>query len=205
MSSRGVDHIDGVNGSAETFYRDDWRRQNMGYEHSMMLDTTLLPQYLIDHEVRENHEEGYQCGLTFTDTPVTAQGAAANNVDVYFSNYKGTYFEYNAQDGLYYASQYGGAYTDGGSDEQVSVRNLIVLFADMYNIAGDSKGRLDADFEGEGTGYYMCDGKYIPIRWERPDDDSACTYLTEDGKALELAVGQSYVCIVKTDNTVDIY
>lgn len=205
MSSIGADNIDGVNGSGETFYRDDWRRSNLGYEHSLMLDTTLLPQYFIDHEQDTEHSEDYECSLKFTDTPVTAAGEAANNVDVYFSNYKGTYFEYSEEDKVYYVSQYGGAYKDGNTDEQVNVKNLIVIYGDTFGISGDSKGRLDADFTGEGTGYYCCEGKYIPITWEREDDMSEFKYLKADGTDLELAVGNSYICIVDLDRTVDIY
>ena len=45
IKDRDVDNIDGVHGSGETFFRDQWRQKNMGYEHSLMLDTSLLDAY----------------------------------------------------------------------------------------------------------------------------------------------------------------
>ena len=52
------------------------------------------------------------------------------------------------------------------------------------------------DLIGSGTGYYACDGKMVPIKWERPTLRDSFSYTLEDGTPVTLGVGTSYVAII---------
>jgi len=204
MSSIGYDHIDGLQGYATMFYRDSDRRASMGLEHSLMLDTAGLMEYMEKSDIRKHHEEGYSFSMTFADTDSAGSGSGADTVTAAFSGNKKTIFEFDASSGLYGVSQHGSAYIDNASGEQVSVKNVVVLFAPFSNIEGDAKGRLETQLVGSGEGYYFANGKYIPITWERSDSRGSFTYKDASGNVVEFARGKSYFCVMSTSSTVDI-
>lgn len=206
ISNRGIDNIDGVNGSGETFYRDSARRSSMGYEHSLMLDPSLLPAYVEKHKISTTHRDGYESNMTFADDDeiLLASPVAANKITANFSASKSTTFAYNAEDGLYYASQHGGAYTDGHYGIQVSAKNVITIFANVYAISGDDKGRMETILTGSGNGYFAVNGQYIPITWEKASTGDQFVFKAADGTPVVFGRGMSYICIVDQDNEVTI-
>ena len=203
MSSYDIDHIDGLSDAGNAFYRDADRRASMGLEHSLMIDTQELLAYVQESDLRTEHETGYAVDLSFADTSSAAGGKTAQNMTVAFSGGKETSFAYNATEGLYAVSQYGDPCMDAENDEQVAVKNVLVLFAPFSQISGDDKGRLQADLTGSGTGYYAADGKYVEINWTRESVSSQFVLTLADGTDLQLGRGVSYICIVPQSSTID--
>lgn len=200
---RGIDNVDGVNGTGETFFRDPDRRASMGYEHSLMLDPSLINAFTEKNNIRTLHEDGYECNLKFEDDDkLILSGGKADNITVQLSAAKDTIFEYNVSDKLYYISQYGSEYMDGGNDKQVTAKNVIVIYTDVYAISGDSAGRLDTILTGGGSGYFACNGEYVNITWEKGDCDSQFEYKLENGEPVTFGRGTSYVCIIANGNGV---
>jgi len=197
IKNRGLDDIDGVNGRDDVFFRDAWRRQNMGYEHSLMLDTTLLPDFLSKYGYRTAHEDGYEYAMSFADD-AAPKGENAVTVTANFSTGSGktTTFEYDAASGKYLVSEYGKAMTDVIDDSQLAVKNVFVLSAEMSQIANDSKGRMSCGLIGTGSGYFACGGKYTKIVWSKNSATSQFAFSLEDGTNLTLGRGNSYVCVV---------
>ena len=52
---------------------------------------------------------------------------------------------------------------------------------------------------GSGTGYFVTGGEYVPIKWSRSDISSCFTYTLEDGTALNLSRGTTYVGVIPTN------
>ena len=46
------------------------------------------------------------------------------------------------------------------------------------------------DLVGTGDGYYVSDGKIVPITWTKSTDDSVTKYSTADGKRTSAQSGQ---------------
>lgn len=72
-----------------------------------------------------------------------------------FSQYKTGQFDYDAESGRYLVSQYGAAYTDGNTGEQVGVTNLLVLETSIYVISGDTAGRLSVKLTRQRRGHLL--------------------------------------------------
>ena len=193
----GVDNMDGVNGGsdAKIFWRDAERRKTMDYEHTLVTSGEKIQTY-VDGHFRTEHPEGYTYAQAFAGDGTPAGGAAAEHVTLKFSNYKTGKFDYDSQSGKYLASQYGGAYTDGSTGQQVSATNVLVLETAISVIAGDKAGRLTVQLTGSGSGTYFCGGKAAAIRWSKADRNSPFVYTLEDGTPLALGQGSSYVCIM---------
>lgn len=199
----GVDNMDGVRGSsdAKIFWRDPERRKTAGYEHSLLTSGANILDYLAGGRYRTEHQTDYEYPQTFAEDGTPANGTAAEHVTLRFSNYKTGTFDYDAATGLYLVGQYGGAYTDGNTGEQVGVTNVLFLETDIYQIAGDSAGRLSVKLTGTGNGIYFCGGKSIPIQWSKADRNSPFVYRLTDGTSLTLGQGTSYVCILDPDSS----
>lgn len=198
IPSWGVDNMDGVNGGsdAKIFWRDPERRKNAGYEHSLLTSGDNIQAYLNEGHFRTEHKSGYTYVQRFTDDGTPSGGTQATSVSVKYSYYKTATFDYSASAGGYAVGQYGGAYVDGNSGEQVVVTNVLVLETSVSVIAGDTYGRLAVKTTGTGNGTFFCGGQSIPIHWSRANRNSPFVYTTESGSPLVLGKGSSYVCIL---------
>ena len=112
-----------------------------------------------------------------------------------YSNYKTATFDYDAASRTYLVGQYGGAYLDGNTGEQVGVTNVLALETSISVIPGDTAGRLSVRLTGSGSGTFFCGGKSIPIRWSKASRNASLVYALENGSPLALGQGRSYVCI----------
>ena len=202
LYERGVDRLDGVNGSRqEIFYRDSDRLYSLGYEHSLVTSSELIEEYFPSYEFRMEHRDGFDMDMHFAEDGTPAGGESAKSLKVRFSASKSTSFEYKAADSLYYASQYGSAYRDGYSGDQVAVTNIVILHADTY--AYDDYGRLAIDLTGSGEGRFCCGGKTVPITWSKDSYNEWFRFHLEDGRPLTLGCGKTYFCIIPLSGTVD--
>lgn len=103
-------------------------------------------------------------------------------------------FEYNADDGLYYRTQFGSAMKDEYNNEQVKVSN--VIFKICHGEARDSNGYLAFELHGSGDAYVFTNGKVIKGTWERDGDYGANMFLDENGKEIVLNQGKTWICCI---------
>ena len=199
IQSRGMFTLDGVRGAhtSELFWRDQTRIRSAGYEHSLFTSGEKLQALFPSLSVRKTHESGYTYPMAFSDDGTPNDGATAKKISVVFSNYKTGVFEYDESSGLYKVSEYGKPYVDGETDEQVCVKNVLVLYTGISNLPGDTSGRLRVQLTGSGTGIYACNGKVSAITWSKAGPDSPFQYAYEDGTPVEFGRGVSYINIVK--------
>lgn len=109
------------------------------------------------------------------------------------------YLDYNAEDGLYYYSEYGSAHVDpGNNNAQLSFKNLLLQNARYVEF--DSNGYMmfhSIDYNRDG--YYITNGKAIPITWSKEDELSPTKYYDMDGTEITLNTGRTYVALVPDD------
>ena len=208
ISREKIENLDGVNGKYPTtnaFYRDQTRRYS-GYavEHTLFTEGKDLYKYagdIYDLSVGED----YDTGLHFAKDTVPEDGASAQQIDILFNGTTGgkvTNLHYNADSGLYTATQYNGDYIDGNTKEPVTFRNVIAITANTKVL--DGTGRLQVDLIGEGTGYYACGGKYEEITWKRDSLSDCCHYYHADGSELQVGIGTTYVGVLSQGSTATI-
>lgn len=199
LRETGWDHLDGVRETyaSKPFERDPSRMAN-GIEHSLFANGPKLIEAAEAKGFDFEHEGGeYDNGLKFSADAADQCTKDAEFAQIFFNSYKTTDFEYNTEDGLYYASEWGGKYMDETADKQMSFTNLIFLQTDIKVI--DNYGRLEVRTTGEGNGWFVNSGKYTEITWKR-DDGGAFHYYLEDGTELSLGIGHTYIGIMGNDN-----
>ena len=177
------------------FWRDEERENNMGYEHSLMISGTKLCESYAGYVDGTKHTADYSYYQQFSPI-VTLIGQAAGSVEIPFSYYKSTSFEYSQASGKYMASQFGGPLVDGADNSQLGFTNLIILKADYGYIGSTVKRTIDLS---KGEGWFCCGGSAVPIKWEKGGVNDQLKYYSEKGEPLVLECGKSYIGIVPTD------
>ena len=90
--------------------------------------------------------------------------------------------------------------------EQYEVKNIIV-YAVRYSsyTNGSSTQYQKIDNVGTGDGYYITEGKAIPITWEKTSHNSQTKYIVkETGKELVVNDGNTYIQIYPTSGSLTI-
>ena len=193
INKADYDYLNGIAGAGSWFYRDQWRRENKGFEHSLMTTGEKLLNAIEKKGITATMED-VDYGFHFTEEAMTA-GEAANEIVVWFyNNGKKTTMTYDAETGLYAMSQHGAASVDANDDSPITFRNVVVLEADTK--VKDKKGHLEVQMTGTGDGWYARDGKIIPIQWSRESNSDHYVYKDLDGNVISFGVGKSYIAIV---------
>ena len=186
-------HID-ANAMSGFFYRDQDRiKSGMAYEHTLFTTGENALKALESKGYNKVNEDGLDFGLLFAETPAI-QGEAANTVTVTFKGGKTSIFVYNAETGLYAASQYGQDHIDGSTKEALTYRNVINLYTEQTTPKPGSSSPY-YELVGSGTGHMAVDGKIVPILWSHPSYEEPFSYTLEDGTPLELGVGRTYIAV----------
>ncbi len=193
IDSLDWDYLSGIANAGSWFYRDQWRRENRGFEHSLMTTGEKLSKAIEKFKFNTTLENA-DYGLTFDESAVLNGENAAKITVWFYNNGKKTTMTYDAATGLYTMSQHGATSLDGNDDSTVTFRNLLVLEADTS--VKDKKGHLEVQMTGKGKGYFARDGKIIPIQWSRENYNSNYVYTDMEGNPISFGIGKSYVAIV---------
>lgn len=199
MSSWNTDHMDGVRGVYSgngLFWRSRNRIAGKSYaaEHSLITSGESIQQHLADSGFRLEHNEGWTSPMTFTEDGTPEDGSPAKTVTVSHYGKKATLFRYDEAAKKYLVEEYGGAYIDGNTGEQIAVTNVLALRARMADMQ-DGYGHVSISLD-KGDGWFACGGKVIPITWKKGSYSDPLTYYTQDGKPLALGQGKTYVNII---------
>lgn len=197
----GYNRVNGISGTgANYFYRDSWRSENRGYEHSLFITGENLLKAA--EALKFSTDAGDKTyGLTFTDEALTSGSDASKIVVHFYSDGKTTTLTYDADTGCYTAYQQKMNLIDGNTGEDILFKNVVVLYAHSYVM--DSQAHLSVQTTGEGTGYYARDGKVMEIQWKRADETSNYEYYDLQGNPIDFGVGKSYIAVIPENSPVD--
>ena len=131
------------------------------------------------------------------DSADLENGDPCDSINVYFSGTNDdAFFQYDPLTGLYSKSQYGNPQIDETNGTQITFTNVFVLYA---NIQPHGDTTIDAYLEDGGEGWYVSDGRVVPITWSKSGVNDPIVVYNENGQELEVNRGRSYICIVDND------
>lgn len=193
------EHIDQFTYGDKYFYRDLDRYNYQGYAWEHCLFTTGEDMMEALSALEYQTGEAWDLGFTFTDE-VATEGESATKITVSFLGDKTTDLSYDEATGLYAMRQYDRELIDGTTGEQLTFKNVLVIYADQSKKHDGSYVRSYYDLIGEGEGYFAVDGKMVKIQWSREDVKKPFVYTLEDGSAVEFGVGKTYIGIADPDS-----
>ena len=177
------------------FYRDkDRLSKGFATEHTLFTTGEKLLTAMENRDYNKTYDGGLDLGFSFADN-INLNGETANKITVTYNGSKKMKFTYDANEGVYNASQYGKKYVDGNTGDSVDFKNVLVLFASQKKVKSEYGNHSFYDLIGSGKGYYACNGQVIPIKWKHSKYSAPFSFTTEDGEPITLGVGESYVGI----------
>jgi hypothetical protein len=201
MNELGIDHMDGSTGIGDTvFYRD----KSIKAPHNAFASLKGIQAGIKQKGFETEHAEGYEPHYSFyeKDTELV-NGTNAERIDLDFSSYNSPYLEYNATDKLYYRSQFGAPHIDSNTGKQLVFKNVIIQFVKEWNI--DKNGYQTMDLENaSGAGYYITNGKLIPITWKKNEAKRWMRYYDENGNELTINPGKTFIALFPNNRTDDV-
>ncbi len=195
----GLEYINAVHDAFDgnsCFYRDPARVAAGSYTDSLMITNRGI--YASAQYYKHNYSTAKDMSpiMSFKEKVYIGTSPATHLVMKY-SKYQQVQMIYSKETGTYYRYQFGNtAHLDAETGEQLNFKNVFVLFTEQSLIEGDDAGRLNVAAVGSGDGYYLTDGVYTPIKWERADDSSAFTFTTAGGNPIQVNSGKSFIAVL---------
>ncbi|MCI8741922.1 MAG: DUF3048 domain-containing protein [Lachnospiraceae bacterium] len=130
--------------------------------------------------------------------------AASDAIDCTFIDlpfkHNGSELKYDEASGTYLYSEYGSPHLDPeNGDKQLAFKN--VLLQDMRFQQYDSNGYMGFYCIDSGRdGYYITNGKAIPVTWTKESDLGITRFYDKDGNEITVNTGKTYIGIVPDDN-----
>jgi hypothetical protein len=128
------------------------------------------------------------------DTKLT-KGKKAKKVVIPFSNYSTCQLKYNAKKKQYMKFEYGKKHMDRYYKKQLAFKNVIIQIVNEKNKDHNGYQTMELSNVTNGTGYYLTDGKWIPITWMRKQSSNEMCYYTKDGEILTINPGKTYIAV----------
>jgi len=211
ITSIGLSHLDGNNYSAGSkrsvegnidlpqniyFWRDsDWIAKR-DLEHTAVTNSYHILRGIEERGIKRDGETPALFSFD-AKTEVLNTGSICSKLTVFFSNANDdSIFEYDAATKMYKKSEYGSPQIDETTGNQITVKNVVVLFTHISG--GHSDGTVDIWFNEGGSGYYASEGKIIPITWSKKDSNSPIVLKNEKGEEISILPGTSYVNVVRS-------
>lgn len=195
LDRTGIDHISGLSGEGTVAF---YRSSDRDAPHNVYTNGEMIKAGLDYLGCRTKHEKDFESKFLFNEEDTEPTGEAVNKLTLNMSNYTQPWFEYDSKNKVYNRFQYGDKQVDDLTGKQLTFKNIIIQFAHYTSI--DDHDRQLIDLVGTGDGYYISDGKLVPITWEKADWDSVTKYKTSDGKELMLNPGKTYVTVFESNN-----
>ena len=196
ISSTGIDSLDGIALEGSVFFRD--KTLNRDYEHTGFTSMENVKEYAEDKGYTRDTNKDLLLNYSVDEIDLsTLTGAeSAVEVEIEYSYYHTTSYEYDEENKVYKRSMSGEANVDLETGEQYTAKNIIVYSVQNYTINdGENKGRQDLNNIGSGSGYYITNGYAVPITWEKTSHSGQTVYKYTDGTEITVNDGNTFIQI----------
>lgn len=192
-----VDNVHGMEIGSPDFSRADDKIS----PHDVVTTTDIILKNAKELGYRtDSNSESVLNYVEKKDEVTLADGKDCTEIDL---PYKSTdvRYEYDSATKRYTRYSKGDVQKDWRTDEKVTVKNIIVTFAENTAI-GDDKDRQELDNVGKLKGYYITNGKLVEITCEKKARDQKTVYKDKEGNVLNVNDGNTFIQIVPIDSAV---
>lgn len=194
--NQGIDELDGIALEGSVFFRD--KTLNRDYEHTGFTSMENVKEYAEKQGYTRDTNKDLLLNYSIDEIDVASLSGAKSAVDVEikYSDYHTTSYQYDEENKAYKRSMSGKANVDLETGEQYTAKNIIVYSVSNYAINdGENKGRQDLNNLGSGTGYYITNGYAVPITWEKTTHSGQTTYKYASGEEIIVNDGNTFIQI----------
>lgn len=200
LFERNINYMDAVTTYIpDMFYRDLNRLSYMASEHTLMTTGERIVNGLKFLGYETKHSDDFVPTFKFYEETEDVQpvGSSASHIHMNSTFLQTVDFVYDEETKEYLRYQYNGMpHVDGLTGDQLSVKNVVILFTDVALIPGDEAGRLSVNTVGSGQGYYITNGRRKVITWSRANETAPLVLKYKDNEPLLLNCGKTFICVV---------
>ena len=191
IKDTGLNNLNGLYDST-TFYRDESRvAPHNCYTNSEKLKEGIAAA---GYSTEYLGEKSKAFAFNVEDTAL-GSGQTANKVTTAYNDSSTRWYEYNADEKLYYRFQYGDKQIDQLTGEQIAYKNIILQYSSWRKY--DEHGYLNIDVDEPNVGKYIVNGKAIDITWKKHTPWGATFYYDTNGNQITMDTGKTWVCIIQ--------
>ncbi len=207
IESYRVNNVNGINydsGKARTPTALYWRATNKKAPHNAYTNTNSILQIAKESGYRTTSNKESVLNYVPEEINLEAEDArVANKVRIPYSSSNVTEYQYNPETRRYTRYSKKQKMTDEVTGEDVTTKNIILTFAQNTDLNdGENKGRQNVVTVGELNGYYITNGKAIPIICKKSSRSEQTTYVDANGEEIKVNDGNTWVNICPIDANV---
>ena len=200
ITSLGVDNINGIYESEDSFWRvdDKYAPHNAVTSTKNILEIADRKGYRVDKE-KENV-------LNYVVDEVNLEdGEIANTVTIPYSSGNVVKYEYDEDLKEYVRYSRGEKQVDWDTEKTVTTKNIIIEKARNTTLNdGSGKGRQTLDNIKELDGYYITNGKAIKITCDKTTRSGQTVFKDLDGNEIDVNDGKTFIQICPIDAEITI-
>ena len=135
---------------------------------------------------------------TENDLSGTPDAVTANTVALPFSH-TGSTLTYNAGTGTYDLSCYGSVHTDAEDGQAATFKNVLLQCC-SFSEYDDAGYMIYNVVQQNQPGYYITDGRAVPITWSKDSETGITKYYDQSGNEIAVNRGKTYISLVPEDS-----
>ena len=193
-----VQNINGISESSKDF----WRIKQKSAPHNVLTNISNIKKIAERKEYRITSDQKSVLNYSADEIELASQ-QVANTVTIPYSTLHTTSYVYDPETKLYTRYARNTKQTDYNTKEAITTKNIIITFAENYTLKdGENKDRQGLKNIGTKDGYYITNGKAIPIVCEKKDRDSQTIYKDMNGNIIQVNDGNTFINICPIDSKV---
>ena len=202
ISDLDIDNLNGLTYGSPYFFRQNISGVNT--EHTGYTNLNALKNKAEDLGYRSETNRDLLLNYSATSIELPEDATDATTIDIKYSSSTTTNYVYDSEAKVYKQFVNDKEHTDYETKEQYTVKNILIYKIGNTTITGDSKGRQDLDNIGSGEGYFITEGKVVPITWEKDSRSSQTVYRYENGEEITVNDGNTWIHIVPDSGNISI-
>ena len=200
LKKYSIDDINGISEDGVTF----WRVKDKYAPHNAVTSTEKLLKSAENKKYKTTSDETSVLNYV-TDEVNLENGEAATEITIPHSQLQDVEYYYDEQNKVYERYARDEEQVDWDTEKPLTVKNIIITFCDNYTLSdSENKGRQGLKNIGTFDGYYITNGKAIPIKCTKEARDEKTIYKDLEGNIIKVNDGNTFVHICPTNAKVNI-
>lgn len=202
ITALGVNNVNGIVTPSNIF----WRVKDKASPHNAVISTKNILKYAESKGYRTTSNASSVLKYTSKEVLLEDENAiSANTIKIPYSTSYNVSYQYNEQTKRYERYEDGKLHKDWDTKEVISTKNIIITFAKNTTLNdGENKGRQDLSNIGNLNGYYITNGKAIPIICSKTSRKDKTVYKDKQGNEINVNDGNTFIQICPIDADVSI-
>ena len=195
-----IHNLNGITESEATF----WRVKDKAAPHNAVTSIAALKQAAKQKGYRTTSDEKSVLHYV-TDEVNLEEGQSATTITIPHSKLHTVTYTYDEANKRYNRTARKVAQTDWDTSEPITTKNIIIMKCENYTLTDkEDKGRQGLKNIGEFDGYYITNGKAIPIKCIKEERNEKTKYVDLEGKEIDVNDGNTFVQICPLDAEISI-